>query len=51
MKKEIKDKEAIMLRIKLIKELKIAIKEADKLNLILDDIHNILHSNASSKAA
>ena len=51
MKKEIKDKEAIMLRIELIKELKIAIKEAEKLNLILDDMHNILHGNASMKAA
>ena len=44
MKREIKDKEAIMLRIKLIKELKIAIKEADKLNLILDDMHDMLHN-------
>ena len=51
MKKEIKDRETIMLRIKLIKELRMAIKEADKLNLILDDMHNILHSNASRKAA
>lgn len=51
MKREIKDKEAIMLRIKLIKELKIAIREADKLNLILDDMHNMIHNNSSKKAA
>lgn len=46
-----KARETIMLRIKLIKALRIAIKEADKLNLILDDMHNILHSNASRNAA
>ena len=33
------------------KTFEIAIKEADKLNLILDDMHNMLHNNASKKAA
>ncbi len=50
MKKKM-SKETIHARIQLIKSLKTAIKESDKLNLIWSHISSTLHENAAKKAA
>lgn len=45
------DKETIQARMRLLSALKIATREAKKLNCILDDMHDTLESNAAKKAA
>ncbi|MBY0498852.1 MAG: hypothetical protein K2P74_04435 [Nitrosomonas sp.] len=45
------DAKTIQARIRILNALKIATKEAKKLNSILDDMHNMLEANAAKKAA
>lgn len=45
------DNKTIQARIRLLHALNLAIKEVDKLNIILDDMHNMLEANAAKKAA
>lgn len=51
MKNEILNIKAIKSRKDLIESLKLAISEADKLNKLLDDMHDMLHLNNARKAA
>lgn len=44
-------KKTLEARMKMVKALKIAIKEAEKLNKLIDDMHNMLHHKAIKKAA
>ncbi len=45
------NRETVEAAMKMVKALKIAIKEVEKLNKLIDDMHNMLHENAMKKAA
>jgi len=45
------DNKTLQARIRMVKALKSAITEANKLNKIVNDVHDMLEANAAKKAA